>query len=114
MIKPIFKIVNYKLDIVGFYLYVDIFLHTPPTLFEKIKSNHKLPLEINNLIISYLPKNFKLKLRADIPNTFPINSIFVSYEGLENTFLIPYYDFKEEILYIQDKVKKCLKNHILN
>ena len=42
MIKPIFRIINNKLDIAGFYLYINIYLHTPPTLFEKIKNNTKL------------------------------------------------------------------------
>lgn len=106
MIKPIFKIVNYKLDIVGFYLYVDMYLHTPPTLFDKIKMNCRLPDEINDEIISYLPNNFVLVLRADLPNTFPINTLYVSFEKLYNLFLFPGHDFKEEIEYINHQIKK--------
>ena len=106
MIKPIFKIINNKLDIIGFHIYINIYLHTPPTLFEKIKKNTKLPMELNRMIISYLPDNFILKLRVDIPNTFPLNTIYVSFSSLENTYLFPNYNFKEEIFYIKEKVKK--------
>ena len=43
--------------------------------------------ELCNEIISYLPDNFELVLRLDIPNTFPINNLFISYHELKNTFL---------------------------
>ncbi len=106
MLKPIFKIVNYKLDIVGFYLHINIFLHKPSSLFKSICNTKILPNELCNEIISYLPDNFELILRLDIPNTFPINNLFISYHELKNTFLFPNYDFKYEIEYIKDKVKK--------
>ena len=58
------------------------------------------------IILKPLPDNFELVLRLDIPNTFPINNIYVSYSELKNTFLFPNYDFTYEIDYIKDKIRK--------
>lgn len=106
MLKPIFKIVNYKLDIIGFYLHINIYLHKPCLLFTQICSTKILPNEICNDIISYLPDNFELILRLDIPNTFPINNIYISFHELKNTFLFPDYDFMSEVEYIKSKIRK--------
>lgn len=106
MLKPIYKIVHFKLEIVGFYLYINIYLNKPCSLFKTINSTQLLPNELCNEIISYLPDKFELVLRLDIPNTFPINTIFVSFEKLNNTFLFPDYDFNDEIEYIKFKIKK--------
>jgi len=106
MLKPIYKIVNFRLEIVGFYLHINIYLNKPCSLFKSINGIQLLPNEVCNEIISYLPDKFELVLRLDIPNTFPINTIFVSFEKLNNTFLFPDYDFNDEIDYIKFKIKK--------
>ena len=106
MLKPIYKILHFKLEIVGFYLYINIYLNKPCSLFKTINNTQLLPNELCNEIISYLPDKFELVLRLDIPNTFPIYTIFISFEKLNNTFMFQEYNFKDEIDYIKFKIKK--------
>lgn len=106
MIKPIFKIVNNKLNIIGFYLHVNIFLNKQSSFIKYIRTTEILPTEVCSEIISYLPDTIELILRLDIPATFPINNLYVSYHELKNKFLFPDCDFTLEIDYIKHKVKK--------
>jgi len=106
MIKPIFKIVNNKLNIIGFYLHINIFLNKQSSFIKYIRTTEILPTEVCSEIISYLPDTIELILRLDIPATFPINNLYVSYHELKNKFLFPDCDFTLEIDYIKHKVKK--------
>jgi len=106
MIKPIFKIVNNKLNIIGFYLHINIFLNKQSSFIKYIRTTEILPTEVCSEIISYLPDTIELILRLDIPATFPINNLYVSYHELKNMFLFPDCDFTLEIDYIKHKVKK--------
>ena len=104
--QPIFKIVNNKLDIIGFHLHIDIFIHKQSSYIKYIRTTEILPTEVCSEIISYLPDTIELILRLDIPATFPINNLYVSYHELKNKFLFPDCDFTLEIDYIKHKVKK--------
>jgi len=106
MLKPIYRIINSTLKIRGFYLHIDIYYNINPSLFKIIDNSLFLPTELRREIISYLPNKLELILRLDIPNTFPINTIFVSFSRLNNTFLFPEYNYTDEIDYIKSKIKK--------
>ena len=107
MLKPIFKILYNKLEISGFNLIVPVkFKNNYIELFDLIEEYSHLPEDINKVIISYLPNYLDLYIRIDIPNSFPINSLYLTYNKLENKYLAPSGYHKNNIEYLLYKIKK--------
>lgn len=105
MIKPIYKIIFNKLDIIGYYLIIPLKVDNYNYLFSPIKKEINLPNDICNYIINFLPKSFNLYLRVDIPNTYPLNSLYLSYKKIENIELFPDINFNNTIEYFEYKIK---------
>ena len=106
MIKPIFRIDYNKLDICGFLLIIPVSIKKTINLFKIIENNYKLPDDVNKNIISYFPDHLNVYIRVDIPNTFPVNPLYVSFYKIENKFLFPNFDFNDFSEYLKFKANK--------